>query len=97
MFKLLTIFCQILATLDLKGMAVDTKIYPTSPGAHEPSKLKETFKQSLQALGKYKIRVFYLHAPDRSVPFEDTLEAVNELYNAGHLYVFPMSGFSPHA
>ncbi len=76
---------QLLAQLNIEGMRLDTKIFPLSPGEHEPTKLKETFKLSLEALGPNKIRVFYLHAPDRSVPFEDTLEAVNELYKQGFL------------
>ncbi|PSS22677.1 hypothetical protein PHLCEN_2v3043 [Hermanssonia centrifuga] len=74
---------KLLAQLNIEGMRLDTKIFPLSPGEHEPTKLKETFKLSLEALGPNKIRVFYLHAPDRSVPFEDTLEAVNELYKQG--------------
>ena len=74
-----------LSQLDLKGARVDTKIFPREPGQHEPEKLKATFKLSLNALGSIKIRVFYLHAPDRSVPFEDTLEALNDLHKEGHL------------
>lgn len=66
-------------------MRIDTKIFPVTPGDHAPAKIKETFKLSLEALGPNKIRVFYLHAPDRTVPYEDTLEGVNELYQAGHL------------
>ena len=64
-----------------------------NPGDHEASKFKAAFQESLQALGKNKIRVLYLHIPDRTVPFENTLEAVNDLYQAGHLYVpcFPKS------
>ena len=76
---------QLVAGLELKGMRIDTKIYPIVPGDHAPSKLKETFQDSLTALKGHKIRVFYLHAPDRSIPFEDTLRAVHELYKAGHL------------
>ena len=76
---------QMLGQLQLQGARVDTKIYPHKPGEHEPSHLKATFGLSLEALGPVKIRVFYLHAPDRSVPFERTLEAVNDLYNKGHL------------
>ena len=74
-----------LRQLDLKGAVVDTKIFPREPGEHEPEKLKATFKLSLEALGPIKVHVFYLHAPDRTVPFEDTLEAVNDLYKAGGL------------
>ena len=55
------------------------------PGLHAPDKLKATFKTSLDALGPIKIRVFYLHMPDHSVPYEETLEAVNDLYKEGHL------------
>ena len=66
-------------------MRIDTKIYPVAPGDHKADRLKATFKQSLEALGENKIRVFYLHIPDRSVPFEETLEAVNDLYKAGRL------------
>ena len=64
---------------------MDTKILPREPGEHAPEKLNATFKLSLEALGPVKIRVFYLHAPDRSVPYEDTLEAVNALYKQGYL------------
>lgn len=32
-----------------------------------------------------KIRVLYLHAPDRTIPFEETMEAVDELYKGGSL------------
>lgn len=30
-----------------------------------------------------KIDMWYLHAPDRSVPYEVTMKAVNELYKEG--------------
>ena len=52
---------------------------------HAPEKLKATFKVSLEALGSVKVRVFYLHTPDHTVPYEDTLEAVNDLYQEGYL------------
>ena len=76
---------QALSQLDLHGARVDTKIHPLSQGLHAPEKLKARFKLSLEALGPIKIRVFYLHAPDRTVPFGDTLEAVDDLYKEGHL------------
>ena len=67
-------------------MRIDTKAYPLERGVtHRPEGLKEMLTLSLGALGKHKIRVFYLHAPDRSVPFEETLEGVNDLYQAGYL------------
>ncbi|KAF7796184.1 hypothetical protein EIP86_007358 [Pleurotus ostreatoroseus] len=84
---------RFLTQLNLKGMRIDTKIYPVNPGDHKADKLKATFKHSLEALGQNKIRVFYLHIPDRSVPFEETLEAVNDLYKAGHFEEFGLSNY----
>lgn len=74
-----------ISELDLKGLALDTKVYPIHPGDHAPAKLRELFSHSEKALGSQKIRVFYLHAPDRAVPYEDTLEVINELYQQGKL------------
>ena len=37
----------------------------------------------MSELGTSKVNIFYLHAPDRSVPFEERLEACNELFQAG--------------
>ena len=75
-----------LSQLDLKGARVDTKVLPRQAGDHSSVRLKALFNQSLEALGpNIKIRVFYLHAPDRSVPYEETLETVNELYKQGYL------------
>ena len=76
---------QFLSQLDLKSARVDTKIFPREPGQHSPEKLRQTFKLSLEALGDIKIRVYYLHGPDRSVPYEETLEAINDLYKQGLL------------
>lgn len=52
---------------------------------HAPPVLRETFQTSLKALAPHKVRVFYLHAPDRSVPFEDTVREVNKMYKEGLL------------
>ena len=62
------------------------RIMPEKPGDHGRDRLHELFQQSLKALKGNKIRVLYLHAPDRSVPYEETLKAVDELYRAGHLW-----------
>lgn len=77
-----------------RGMAVSTKLYPTAfraavmPGAtkytHRPEDLRAGLMASLDALKTKKLRTWYLYAPDRSTPFEDTLREVNNLYNEGH-------------
>ncbi|KAI0345670.1 aflatoxin B1-aldehyde reductase [Trametopsis cervina] len=87
---------KVIGSLDLRGRArVDTKIFPVQPGDHGLLRLKEAMKVSIDALGPHKIRVFYLHAPDRHTPFEETLEATNELYNDGCLFARLIS--IPHA
>lgn len=56
------------------------------PGYFSPANLRAVFKESLKALGNHKIRVFYLHFPDRSVEqasFEDILREVNEFHKEG--------------
>ncbi|UJR11194.1 hypothetical protein I4U23_015375 [Adineta vaga] len=63
-----------------EGFTIATKVYPVEAGMHKPEKLRETFEISLRELGQPSVEIFYLHAPDRSVPFEETLEEVNKLY-----------------
>ena len=38
--------------------------------------------------------IFYLHAPDRSVPFEETLQAVDELHKEGKFVQFGLSNYA---
>jgi aryl-alcohol dehydrogenase-like predicted oxidoreductase len=64
------------------------RIAPQEPGALAPEKLRAIFQESRKALGSHKIRVLYLHHPDRSdkhVPFEDTLREINELHKSGQM------------
>ncbi|KAH7905774.1 NADP-dependent oxidoreductase domain-containing protein [Hygrophoropsis aurantiaca] len=85
---------EMLAKLDLKDATIDTKVYPVNPGAHSPEALRSNFLTSLQVLKRDKVRVFYLHAPDRSVPFEDTVREVNKLYQEGKFEIFGLSNFA---
>lgn len=85
---------EVLAKLNIKGETVDTKVYPVNPGDHHPDKLKATFETSLEKLGPIKPRVLYLHAPDRSVPFEDTVAAIDALHKAGKFEIFGLSNYA---
>jgi len=85
---------EYLSQLDLKDSSVDTKVFPVNPGDHSPTKLRATFTTSLTKLAPRKVRVLYLHAPDRSVPFEETLREVNALYNEGLFEIFGLSNFA---
>lgn len=83
-----------LQSLDTEGFTIDTKVYPVQPGDHAPAKLRATFQHSLETLGGKKVRVLYLHAPDHSTPFEETLAEVDKLYREGKFEIFGLSNFA---
>ncbi|KZO91824.1 Aldo/keto reductase [Calocera viscosa TUFC12733] len=75
-----------------RGLVMMTKLYPTAATSkvdnpslyhHNADGLRRGLEASLKALKANKIDTFYLHGPDRSVPYEETLKAVNELYKEG--------------
>lgn len=78
---------QYLSKLDIKSGTIDTKVAPREPGAHSAENLRKTFQTSLQVLGpkNNKVRVLYLHAPDRSVPFEETCGEIDRMHKEGIL------------
>jgi aflatoxin B1 aldehyde reductase len=48
-------------------------------------------KESLQKLGVDQVDIFYIHAPDTSIPFAETLEGVNEAHKLGLFKRFGLS------
>ncbi|CAE6517674.1 unnamed protein product [Rhizoctonia solani] len=83
-----------LSHLNLGDATIDTKVYPVEPGWHSPERLRAKFTESLEKLNRKKVRVFYLHAPDRSVPFEETLGEVDKMYKEGLFEIFGLSNFA---
>ncbi|WEW56684.1 hypothetical protein PRK78_002132 [Emydomyces testavorans] len=77
-----------------RGLAVATKWYPSSPGAHKPEIIRQNLEQSLKELQTDCVDIFYLHAPDRSVPFAETLEAVNQLFREGKFVQLGLSNYT---
>lgn len=77
-----------------RGLTLATKCYPREPGMHKPAVLREQFQTSLKELQTDCVDIFYLHAADRSVPFEETLEAVNELHKEGKFVQLGLSNFT---
>lgn len=67
----------------LDGLKIATKVWPSALRAHGPENLGPTFRASLKALQVDKVDIFYLHAPDFTTLFEETLKAVDELYREG--------------
>merc|ERR1712225_76070 len=59
-----------------------------------PAVLAEHFNTSLKELGADCVDIFYLHAADRSIPFAETLEAVNKLHKEGKFVQLGLSNFT---
>jgi aflatoxin B1 aldehyde reductase len=71
-----------------RGLKLATKVYPQQPGTHKAEVITNHFETSLKELDTDCVDIFYLHAADRSVPFAETLEAVDKLHKQ---YVSPLS------
>lgn len=77
-----------------RGLTLATKCYPKEPGIHKATVIKEQLAFSLKELKTDCVDIFYLHAADRSVPFEETLEAVNEMHKEGKFVQLGLSNFT---
>jgi aflatoxin B1 aldehyde reductase len=84
-----------------RGIIMETKLYPNAgkpmlahePYTHRPEDVRKGLLRSLEALKTRKIDMFYLHGPDRSTPFEDTLSEVNKLHKEGYFDRFGISNY----
>ncbi|KAF2821842.1 aflatoxin B1 aldehyde reductase member 2 [Ophiobolus disseminans] len=77
-----------------RGLTLGTKVWPEEAGWHAPSQLRKHLNISLAELGTDSVDIFYLHAPDRTVPFEDTLAEVNKLYQEGKFKKLGLSNYA---
>lgn len=77
-----------------RGFSIATKCFPVEAGMHSPERLKATLNKSLRELGASCVDIFYLHAPDRTVPFEDTLKACDELFKQGKFVTLGLSNYA---
>jgi aflatoxin B1 aldehyde reductase len=69
---------------------MDTKFFPNVTGffgraeTHSnKADMQKSLTESLTALGAEGVDLWYLHAPDRTVPLEETARAVHELMREG--------------
>ena len=83
-----------------RGIVMDTKFYPTmgrgmdkDQWTHRPEHLRENLKRSLKALNAKKLDMWYLHGPDRTTPYIDTLREVNNLHKEGYFEKFAISNY----
>ncbi|KAJ6546487.1 Aldo/keto reductase [Mycena vulgaris] len=77
-----------------KGLLIETKLAPRLDITHSPENLRKHLMASLKALKADTLEMWYLHAPDHSVPYAVTLEAVNDLYKEGYFKRFGISNFA---
>ncbi|GLI76869.1 hypothetical protein PoHVEF18_005147 [Penicillium ochrochloron] len=94
---------EMIADLEWKerGLIVDTKLYPNAGGpaafadgyTHKPEDVRRGLTNSLKALQSEDVDIFYLHAPDRNTPFEETLSEVNKLHQEGRFSRLGLSNF----
>lgn len=85
---------ELLGQTDAPSWAVfDTKVR-SFPGDHSAERIEGSVTGSLEALKIPKIRIEYLHWPDRTVPIEDTLRAMNAAHAAGKFEKFGISNYT---
>jgi len=86
---------EFLGKIDWKtrGLVMETKLYPSGPIRHTPEGIREYFAKSLEALKTDKVDLFYLHAPDRSTPWEVTFQTLNELHKEGKFNKLGISNY----
>ncbi len=82
------------AVEERKKFAIDTKVFSQTPGSHARDKIAENVDLSLSALKIPQIEIEYLHMPDRTTPFEETLEAMNKAYAEGKFKFFGLSNYT---
>ncbi|CAD6935971.1 unnamed protein product, partial [Tilletia controversa] len=85
-----------------QGFQLATKIFPSARGlmkggsklwTHSKEDIHECLKDSLKALQVDSVDLYYLHAPDRETPFEETFEALNAEYEAGKFKRLGLSNY----
>ncbi|THU83613.1 Aldo/keto reductase [Dendrothele bispora CBS 962.96] len=62
--------------------------------SHKYEDMKKQILISLKALNTDCLDLWYLHFPDRTVPYEVTMKAVNDLYKEGYFKRFGISNYT---
>ncbi|XTI82738.1 Aldo/keto reductase [Cenococcum geophilum] len=87
-----------------RGLQIATKVYPsatkeqirnlgTEHYTHKPEDVRTALMRSKAALKAEKLDLYYLHGPDRTTPFEETVREINKLYKEGHFERWGISNF----
>lgn len=76
------------------SMRIDSKVFPMQPGWHGGDHLERVVRESIDRLKVDSLDILYLHAPDRSTPFEETVEKINDIHKMGLFRRFGLSNFA---
>jgi len=77
-----------------KEFIIDTKAKGGfAPGSPTKENIINDAKESMKKLATDKVDIFYVHAPDSSVPISETLAGINEVYKAGSFARFGLSNY----
>ncbi|KAF2774297.1 aflatoxin B1 aldehyde reductase member 2 [Teratosphaeria nubilosa] len=79
-----------------RGLSVATKWYPYDPKAHAAEKIEAMLNKSLSELGTDCVDIFYLHAADRTLPFQEPLKKLDEMHKKGKFIQLGLSNFTAY-
>ncbi|CAK7206466.1 hypothetical protein SEUCBS139899_009262 [Sporothrix eucalyptigena] len=80
-----------------KEMHVATKIiHPRNGFTNSAYDVTQSLETSLKELGTASVDILYLHSADRSRPFEETLEMLDQHYRAGKFRQLGLSNFAAY-
>ncbi|KAI5300411.1 hypothetical protein KEM55_007463 [Ascosphaera atra] len=77
-----------------RNFKLATKCLPVNNGDHRPEKLRESIETSLKALETDCLDIFYLHAPDRATPWEETFAELDKIHREGKIKEVGLSNFA---
>ncbi|KAF2844827.1 Aldo/keto reductase, partial [Plenodomus tracheiphilus IPT5] len=78
-----------------ESFAIDTKTPSFVPNALGRESLVNGIQTSLSLLGTNKVNVYYIHAPDKQTPIEETIDVIQELHRQGKFERFGLSNLLP--
>lgn len=77
-----------------RGLTLATKYYPREGAGHTAAVLRDRLEYCLKELQTSSVDIFYLHAPDRSRPFDEALEVCNAMHKEGKFVQLGLSNFT---
>lgn len=86
---------ELLGLTDARSyFAISTKAPAFAKGSLTEQNILRNCNESLKALKQDKVDIYYLHGPDRTVPFEEQCRAIAKLHRQGRFQRFGVSNIS---